>query len=300
MQFYELCENMNAEGGRCVMVPFYNGTSRQEARKRGGRKNKEDAMDMNKMKSLFLQLKTAQNASTLSEEEERALKTRVEMLLKQFSNVTTTIAEKKKQKESLLKGFFGKVRRGSDVAEYPFSVSGVKFTATDPMLEDLSFADYNELQEYIMEATIEKTEKMDEDETPVVSLVLYKTRVSLICFSYEVACELNVKQDRLLLKAESIQPIAGEWLCWLLLILRAPSKPLPHYSQIQDLLLHAREVSLHQVVSVYPRNHLLGNKALELFFANGDSWYIDFASVEDRKEFFDLLSRSMQPSLQKW
>ena len=82
------------------MVPFYNGTSRQEARKRGGRKNKEDAMDMNKMKSLFLQLKTAQNASTLSEEEERALKTRVEMLLKQFSNVTTTIAEKKKQKES--------------------------------------------------------------------------------------------------------------------------------------------------------------------------------------------------------
>lgn len=192
------------------MVPFYNGTSRQEARKRGGRKNKEDAMDMNKMKSLFLQLKTAQNASTLSEEEERALKTRVEMLLKQFSNVTTTIAEKKKQKESRLKGFFGKVRRGSDVAEYPFSVSGVKFTATDPMLEDLSFADYNELQEYIMEATIEKTEKMDEDETPVMSLVLYKTRVSLVCFSYEVACELNVKQDRLLLKAESVQPIAGE------------------------------------------------------------------------------------------
>lgn len=295
-----MCECMNEEGARCVMVPFYNGTSRQEARKRGGKKNAKEEMDLNKMKTLFLQLKSARDASALSEEETALLKTRVEMLLKQYSNVTTTIAEKKKQKESFLKGFIGKVRRGSDVVEYPFSVAGIRFSATDPMLEDLSFTNYAELQEYIMEATIEKTEKMDEEEAVSAPLALYKKAVTLVCFSYEVACELCMKQDRLFLKAESIKPVGGEWAFHSPMTRRAPSKPLPHFAQIQDLLLHNREVLLADVVSVLPRNHLLGNKALELFFGSGDSWYLDFASLEDRKEFFGLLSHAVQPALQKY
>lgn len=58
-----MCECMNEEGARCVMVPFYNGTSRQEARKRGGKKNAKEEMDLNKMKTLFLQLKSARDAS---------------------------------------------------------------------------------------------------------------------------------------------------------------------------------------------------------------------------------------------
>ena len=55
---------MNEEGARCVMVPFYNGTSRQEARKRGGKKNAKEEMDLNKMKTLFLQLPTVQQNET--------------------------------------------------------------------------------------------------------------------------------------------------------------------------------------------------------------------------------------------
>ena len=59
-----MCECMNEEGARCVMVPFYNGTSRQEARKRGGKKNAKEEMDLNKMKTLFLQLPTVQQNET--------------------------------------------------------------------------------------------------------------------------------------------------------------------------------------------------------------------------------------------
>ena len=69
--------------------------------------------------------------------------------------------------------------------------------------------------------------------------------------------------------------------------------------EIQDRLLHSLEVPLASLRAVLPRNHLLGHKALELFFADGSSLYLDFASSDDRKQFFEKLRVLVPPSLQK-
>ena len=56
---------------------------------------------------------------------------------------------------------------------------------------------------------------------------------------------------------------------------------------------------VNELKTILPRNHLLGQKGLELFFQGGQSVYFDFVSSEDRKSFFDTLRNSIPPTLQK-
>ena len=162
MAFFECSEQIDREGGHSLMIPLYDGSSRQNARKRGGQHATPKQMDMKAMQSLYDQLH--QSKTVLSEAEVSLLRTKVEMLLKQFANVSQQAEEKRRRTNSLIKGLF-KNRRGSDVRTYRFQVSGIRFESADPLLDDLSFASFDALQDYILEATVEKTEgTMEEKE----------------------------------------------------------------------------------------------------------------------------------------
>ena len=140
--FFECSEQIDREGGHSLMIPLYDGSSRQNARKRGGQHATPKQMDMKAMQSLYDQLH--QSKTVLSEAEVSLLRTKVEMLLKQFANVSQQAEEKRRRTNSLIKGLF-KNRRGSDVRTYRFQVSGIRFESADPLLDDLSFASFDAL-----------------------------------------------------------------------------------------------------------------------------------------------------------
>ena len=80
---------------------------------------------------------------------------------------------------------------------------------------------------------------------------------------------------------------------------RLPEELPPHVQAIQERLLQVAHYDLTTLVSVLPRNHLLEDRALEFFFRDGTSLYIDFHSKEDRKTFFEVLRGFVTPPLQK-
>ena len=268
------------------MVPLYDGSNRAAARKRGGQHSAQKQMDMKAMQSLYDQLH--HNKTVLSEAEVSLLRTKVEMLLKQFANVSQQAEEKRKLTNSLIKGLF-KNRRGSDVRTYRFQVSGIRFESADPLLDDLSFASFDALQEYILEATVEKTEGTMEEKEGNEELVQLTMHALMVVYSYELLGELQLVGPKLVFRPDSLRPMAGS----------LPAKLPPHVVEIQNKYLHPYEFCMADLQSVLPRNHLLGQKALELFFRGGRSVYLDFPSKEDRKAFFETVRNIVPASLQK-
>ena len=268
------------------MVPLYDGSNRANARKRGGQHLAQKQMDMKAMQSLYDQLH--HNKTVLSEAEVSLLRTKVEMLLKQFANVSQQAEEKRKRTNSLIKGLF-KNRRGSDVRTYRFQVSGIRFESADPLLDDLSFASFDALQEYILEATVEKTEGTMEEKEGNEELVQLTMHALMVVYSYELLGELQLVGPKLVFRPDSLRPMAGS----------LPAKLPPHVVEIQNKYLHPYEFCMADLQSVLPRNHLLGQKALELFFRGGRSVYLDFPSKEDRKAFFETVRNIVPASLQK-
>ena len=165
------------------MVPLYDGSSRQNARKRGGQHSTRKELDLKAMQSLYDQLH--QSKTVLTEAEVTLLQTKVEMLLKQFANVSQQAEERRKRTNSLIKGLF-KNRRGSDVRTYRFQVSGIRFESVDPLLDDLSFASFDALQEYILEATVEKTEGTMEEKEANEELIQLTMHAVMVIYTYEL------------------------------------------------------------------------------------------------------------------
>lgn len=269
------------------MVPLYDGSSRQNARKRGGQHSTRKELDLKAMQSLYDQLH--QSKTVLTEAEVTLLQTKVEMLLKQFANVSQQAEERRKRTNSLIKGLF-KNRRGSDVRTYRFQVSGIRFESVDPLLDDLSFASFDALQEYILEATVEKTEGTMEEKEANEELIQLTMHAVMVIYTYELVGELQLIGPKLVFRPDSLRPMAG----------KLPSKLPPHIVEIQNKYLHPYEFCVTDLQSILPRNHLLGQKALELFFQGGRSVYFDFSSKEDRKSFFETIRTCIPSSLQRF
>lgn len=206
IQFYKLTDNLTAEGGRGPCIPDYSGTSHQEARKRGAKQESKE-LDLQALKKLYAGVQNAQKLSALSPEEEERIRGNVAMLLKQLGNVNHNVAERKKRSPSL-KSFFKQSRRNSEIL-YHFTVGKLSFETEDASMNDLTFRDYEEFQQFVLETTIQKTETLETEENTPETIQL-RMEVSVISFSYEIVSHLSLQGNLLTLRGESLHPIAGK------------------------------------------------------------------------------------------
>ena len=209
IQFYKLTEYLTAEGGRGPCIPDFAGSSHQEARKRGAKQEVKEP-DLQSLKKLYAGVQNAQKQSTLTPEEEERVRGNVAMLLKQLGNVNSNVAERKKRSPSL-RSLFKQARRNSEVL-YHFTVGKLVFETEDPSMNDLSFRDYEEFQQFVLETTIQKTEtlEMTEEEEEAQEVVHLQMDVAVVSFTYEVDSKLSLHGSILTLRGETIHPVAGK------------------------------------------------------------------------------------------
>lgn len=200
---------MTPEGAQRLLAPNYAGSSRAEAVKRGKTLCKAPEVDLAALKKLAVQLQQARGGAAGGQRDAAVLRSHVEQLLKQLQNVAQN-AEKQKRRDSMMKGLFAK-RRGSDVTPASFSVAGLHFETADASLNDLVFASYEEFQQFIMEATIEKTERAQEAPPAAPGPQAQMTAdVTWVVMSYEVAGKLRLFAEKLVLRADSFRPVANQ------------------------------------------------------------------------------------------
>ena len=209
IQFYKLTEHLTTEGGRGPCIPDFAGSSHQEARKRGAKQNVKEP-DLQSLKRLYAGVQNAQKLTALTPEEEERVRGNVAMLLKQLGNVNTNVAERKKRSPSL-RNLFKQSRRSSEVF-YHFTVGRLVFETEDVSLNDLSFRDYEEFQQFVLETTIQKTEtlEMTEEEEEAQEIVQLRMDVTMVSFTYEVESKLSLHGSILSLRGETIHPVAGK------------------------------------------------------------------------------------------
>lgn len=206
VSFWKLEENCSALGGKCCMVLNFEGTNRKEYVKRGAQSGTQ-SIDMKLIENAFAKMNLRQKSNALSEEEEVVLRRNVDMLLKQYANVTVNVNEKSKKKLSFKNILSSKAK----TKLYPFSVMGVSFECEYTMLADLEFNSFEEIREFLMEGIIELSEKADTpEEEHDANDIRLKMRSKLVRYAYEVQVELTVINTQLVLQAKTIKPIAGK------------------------------------------------------------------------------------------
>lgn len=206
VSFWKLEDNCSSLGAKCCMVLNYEGNNRKEYVKRGTQ-SEAQSIDMKLIETAFAKMKLRQKTVLLSDKEEEALRRNVDMLLKQYTNVTENVNEKSKRKLSLKNILSTKVK----TKLYPFSVMGVSFESEYTLLADLEFNSFEDIREFLMEGIIELSEKTGMvEEGHDINGIRLKMKGRIIRYSYEVQVEMTVVDCHLNLQAKSIKPIAGK------------------------------------------------------------------------------------------